>query len=155
VSSTSIEERLQRLEDIEAVRQLMAKYHKLCDGWDDKGTHKDPEAIAALFTADGVWAVTARQPPPTGRAEVAELARDNQSIQWIVHYFANPIVEVDGDTANGEFIGVLRVRVTKDVPKSWVLGRYRVVARREPEGWRFQSVAWEPFVGAMYEPPRQ
>jgi ketosteroid isomerase-like protein len=154
VSADSLEARVQRLEDIEAVRQLMARYHILCDGWDERGTHKDPDAIAELFTDDGIWAVTDRQPPPTGRAEVAALAKDNQAIDWIVHFVANPIVEVDGDTATGEFIGVLRVRVAREMRKSWVVGRYRIAAARTADGWRFKRVDWEPYVGGTWDPPK-
>ena len=57
---SSIEARLQRLEDIESVRRLMATYHQLCDGWTETGTHKNPAGIASLFTEDGEWAVMAR-----------------------------------------------------------------------------------------------
>ena len=45
----TIEERLQRLEDIEAIQRLQIRYAELCDdGF-------DPDAIVDLFTPDGVW----------------------------------------------------------------------------------------------------
>jgi hypothetical protein len=50
-----------------------------------------------------VWDVTAKQPPPTSRAEIAALARQLQAILWIVHVVVNPVVDVDGDSATGEF----------------------------------------------------
>lgn len=102
----TLEERLQAVEDMLAVQQLMAFYHNAVDGWDERGTHKDPEAIAALFTEDGVWDVTAREPAPTGRAEVAQLAKDLQAVPWVIHTVVNPIVSPDGDEATGEFKGI-------------------------------------------------
>lgn len=150
---TRTEQRLRALEDVEAVRTLMARYHRACDGWDEAGTHQDPAAIAALFTEDGVWDVTARQPPPTGRAEIAALATELQAIPWIVHFVVNPLVEVDGDRAYGEFKGVLRVRLTESSRLVWALGLYRVVARRTSSGWRFESMSWEPMSeGGRYRP---
>jgi SnoaL-like domain len=98
---TTLEERLRAVEDVLAVQKLMALYHEACDGWDESGTRKDPEAIAALFTEDGIWDVTARQPAPRGREAIAALATELQSIPWIVHAAVNPVVESGGDGGNG------------------------------------------------------
>lgn len=49
MSQTSLEERVQFLEDMEEIRQLKAQY---CAGCDDD---HNPERIAALFVEDGVW----------------------------------------------------------------------------------------------------
>jgi ketosteroid isomerase-like protein len=149
----SVEERLRALEDVEAIRALMAKYHNACDGWDELGTHKDPAAIAALFTEDGVWDVTARQPPPTGRPDVAALAKALQSIHRIVHFIVNPIITVEGDTAICECKGVLRVQLKDSSRPGWALGLYRVISQRTPDGWRFQSMTWEPIMNQhRYDP---
>jgi ketosteroid isomerase-like protein len=150
-----IEARVQRLEDIEAVRVLMARYHRVCDGWGPAGTHVDPEAIADVFTEDGVWGVTSRQPAPTGRAEIIQLAEDLQTVGWIVHFALNFMVNVDGDTASGESKALLRVKFDESSPFVWGMGLYRFVALRTAEGWRFQSLLWEPFVGGEFEPPRR
>jgi ketosteroid isomerase-like protein len=150
--TTPLEDRIRRLEDAEAVCLLMARYHQACDGWDGTGTHKDPEAIAALFTEDGVWDVTARQPPPTGHEQIAALAEELRSIPWIVHFVVNPIVKVDGDAATGEFKGLLRVRLDESAPRVWAMGIYRVMARRTADGWLFRSLAWEPMTGGRYDP---
>ena len=44
-----LESRLTRLEDIEAIRQLKARYCEVCDA------DHDPELILTLFTEDGIW----------------------------------------------------------------------------------------------------
>ncbi|MBV8360284.1 MAG: nuclear transport factor 2 family protein, partial [Deltaproteobacteria bacterium] len=41
--------RTQRLEDIENIKQLKARYCAFCDD------NYNPQGIASLFTEDGVW----------------------------------------------------------------------------------------------------
>ena len=53
-----IEGRLTRLEDIEAIKQLKARYCEICD--DDH----NPERITSVFAEDGVW-----KAPSLGLAE--------------------------------------------------------------------------------------
>lgn len=46
----SLDERVRRLEAVEAIRRLKSRYCQLCDdGY-------SPDALAALFTKDAVWA---------------------------------------------------------------------------------------------------
>ncbi len=142
-ADSSIEARLQRLEDIESVRRLMATYHQLCDGWTETGTHKNPAGIASLFTEDGEWAVTARQPAPKGPEQIASMARELQAIPWIVHFVVNPVVDVDGDTACGTFKGVIRRRHRREDNLSWNMGLYRLPAVRTADGWRMKRLDWE------------
>ena len=150
---STLEERLQAVEDVLALQELMARYHEACDGWDESGTHKDPDAIAALFTEDGLWDVTSRQPAPRGRAAVAALAAELQSIPWIVHSVVNPIIETGGDRATAQFKGILRLKLDSSAPLIWSMGRYRLDARRTPDGWRIASLSWEPMTESRrYDP---
>jgi ketosteroid isomerase-like protein len=151
----TLEERVRTLEDIEDVRVLMARYHQACDGWDEHGTHRDPDAIAALFTEDGVWDVTAAQPAPTGHAEIAALARKLQVVPWIVHMIVSPVVEVSGDIATGVLKGILRVRMTDAARLNWATGQYQLTARRTRDGWRIASLSWETTSESeRYDPSR-
>jgi hypothetical protein len=150
---TTLEERLQAVEDVLALQELMARYHDACDGWDESGTHKDPDAIAALFTEDGIWDVTARQPVPRGQVAIAALAAELQSIPWIVHAVVNPIITSGGDRATAQFKGILRVKLKPSAPLMWSLGRYHLDARRTPAGWRIASLSWEPMTETTrYDP---
>ena len=45
----TLEERITRLEDIEAIKQLKVKYSHICD--DDH----NPDTIASVFVEDGIW----------------------------------------------------------------------------------------------------
>jgi hypothetical protein len=154
--SGSLERRVRALEDLEDIRLLMTRYHQVCDGWDESGTHKDPAAVAALFTEDGVWDETVRQPPPSGRAQIAEFADELKSVAWVVHYVTNPLVRLrrDGETASGEFKGILRVRLRPTSPLVWVIGLYRITARSSQAGWHLQSMSWDPITHSRYDPDR-
>lgn len=151
---TSLEDRIRRLEDIEAVRVLMARYQQACDGWRGEGTHRDPAAIAELFTEDGIWDVTAREPAPCGHEAIAALAKDLQVVPWIVHMVLNPIVDVDGDVATAQFKALTRVKRGGSSEPMWSLGNYRAVASRTLQGWRFRSLLFEPLQGSKFDPPR-
>jgi hypothetical protein len=146
---------LRRVEDILAVHELMALYHEACDGWDESGTHTDPDAIASLFTEDGIWDVTARTPAPRGQEAIAALATELQSIPWIVHAVVNPIVDSAGDRATARFKGILRVKLQPSGAPGWAMGRDQLDARRTPEGWRIASLSWEPMTESeRYDPGR-
>ena len=49
MSIESLEARVRRLEDVEAIRYLKARYCDYCDNG------YDPDGIAALYTEDGIW----------------------------------------------------------------------------------------------------
>jgi hypothetical protein len=142
MTSESVDNRVRHLEDTEAIRVLMARYHQLCDGWTAEGSHKNPEAISELFTEDGAWAVGPT--PIVGRAAIAEQARRLQkAIPWIVHFFTNPVVSISGDQASGEFKGQVRVRREGRTVAGVILGVYRAQLVRQDAGWLFSSLTWE------------
>lgn len=150
-----LQRNVQALRDDIDVRELMARYHRTCDGWGPDGTHRDPDAIAQLFTDDGTWAVTARDPAPTGRSEIAALARDLQSVAGVVHFALNGEVQIDGDSATGQFKGLLRVRMTPTSPAVWSIGRYDLLAQRDASGWLIKSLTWEPMTSREPYDPAQ
>ena len=65
-TGSALERRLQRLEDIEEISKLKARYCNFVDGGWDRPTH-DYDGVASIFTDDGVWEAI-----PTIRAETRE-----------------------------------------------------------------------------------
>ena len=49
MDTTTLEQRITRLEDIEAIKKLKAIYCDICDDM------HNPERIGALFADDGIW----------------------------------------------------------------------------------------------------
>ena len=64
-----LERRLQALEDIEAIRNLKARYAALCDD------HYDADGIAELFSEDAIW-----ESPALGRFEGREMIRQSFAV---------------------------------------------------------------------------
>ena len=94
----TLEARIRRLEDIEAIRQLKAHYCQACD--DDH----NPDRVAACFVEDGLWASN------TGvRAEGHAAIKRFMSgvpggrIRNSAHMVTNPIITVTGDSATGHW----------------------------------------------------
>lgn len=87
--------RITRLEDLEAIKQLKARYCEVCDD------EHDPDRITDLFTEDGVWLAKGIG-EAKGREEIRALfQRFQKTIRFSQHMTMNPVIEVDGDTAHG------------------------------------------------------
>ncbi|MET0931888.1 MAG: nuclear transport factor 2 family protein [Aeromicrobium sp.] len=100
----SLEREVAELQAKDAIRELAAVYQRGCDGGWDGGTHRDPDALTALFAQDAVYALPG-MPEARGHDEIRALFGRLQSIPWIIHYVANSIIEVEGDTARGDVKG--------------------------------------------------
>jgi len=88
---TSVEDRLRRLEDLEAIRALSAEYCRLLDSGDWTG-------LARLFTSDGEFIGLDRaQGHEALERFFAELAGGGLTAFW--HYITNLEIDLDGDQA--------------------------------------------------------
>ncbi len=133
-SVASLEDRVRRLEDIEAIRQLKARYCERCDdGYDADG-------IAELFTADGIW----DGGRTFGRREGREAIRRHfqgagDRVPLARHQVMNPMVEVDGDEATGRW---LLFQPCIDVGADgavWLAATYHDRYRRVGDQWLIAS----------------
>jgi hypothetical protein len=131
--------RLDRLETIEAIRELKARYADVCD------TGYDPVRMRPFFTEDAVW----DGGPRFGRYEgvdavCAFFAGISNEITWALHYMVAPIIDVadDGRTAAGSWYLLEPCTIaTDDGPRAMVItGRYADRYRKEAEGWKFSEV---------------
>ena len=129
----TLEQRVQRLEDIEAIKQLKADYCAACD--DDY----EPDVLAELFCEDAVWDGHA-----FGRYEGRQAIRDffagaSKMLTFASHNVMNPVIQVDGDRALGRWY-LIQPCTTGDNQALWLCATYRDQYRREPDRWRFQHV---------------
>ena len=88
MDEATIETRVRRLEDIEAIRKLKA----LCCLHVDR---EDSEAFADLFVEDGAFIGAFQE--LRGREAIREI----RFWPFMVHYVSNPIIDVNGDSAIG------------------------------------------------------
>jgi hypothetical protein len=126
---TSLEHRIQRIEDELAIGQLRARYCHLLDD-------RDWPDFIDLFTADGLFqGLDAVQ----GHAALMEFfsQRVPKLTEDFWHFCTNGTVEIDGNTATGR-ITLEYLSVTDGV--SYVsAGHYDDVMVRQDGRWRFKS----------------
>src|SRR5580704_9503781 len=120
----SIEARVARLEDLEAIRRLLLDYRRHLDG-------KDFRAYAALFAAEGEFIAG-----PDGEIR----ARGPEAIFALVdgmrgtlltdeggddlHVAVNEVIELDGDRARVTSTWVYLIRGEGDLPEVSKIGHY-------------------------------
>ena len=140
-----LSQRLQVLEDTEAIKRLKARYCAFCDdGY-------DPDGIASLFTEDGVW----DSGDTFGKCEGAAAIRKfftgaPKQLPFALHYVMNPIIEVNGDTATGTWYLFQACTFAKGNQAVWGAAKYEEQYTKVNGEWKFRhlSVAsqfWTPF----------
>jgi uncharacterized protein (TIGR02246 family) len=133
-SAETIEERLQRLEDLEEIRRLFDDYKRTLDG-------KDFAAYAELFSSQGEF--VAGELRAKGRAEIQALVEGMLGNLLTAerggdfHVMANPSLTVDGDSASAELVWLYVVRGEGDRPLLAKYGHYEDELVREEGRWRF------------------
>jgi hypothetical protein len=131
---TSIEDRLQRLEDIEDIRALKYRYAELCDdGY-------QPEGLADLFMPDGVWDGGDDYGRYEGREAIAGYWRGcGENIPFAIHYILNHVVEPvePGRRATGRCS--LFQPMTMEGKAYWAGVRYDEEYVKHDGAWRFAT----------------
>jgi len=145
VSNPSLEERIQRLEDLEALKQLKFRYAGYCD------RDYDAEHLAPLFTRDAVW-----DGGVLGRFEGREAIRDffagaSAVMPFAIHHVTNPVIEVSGDRATGQWYLWQPCVHSTGNQALWMAGRYDDEYHREDGEWRFAHVKIDLRMLSPYE----
>jgi ketosteroid isomerase-like protein len=129
----SLAERIDRLEQIEALKQLKYRYCAAVD------VNYDAAAIAAMFTEDGVWD-GAQLGYLAGREAIYRgFLEPNTTVQWMTHTVLNPIIEIDGDTASCQWYMWLP-KILTDGGKSFQGGVHNDRCRRVDGRWLFEHM---------------
>ncbi|MBN9509473.1 MAG: nuclear transport factor 2 family protein [Alphaproteobacteria bacterium] len=136
--TSSMDERLARLEAIEEIKALKARYCALCDA------DYDPDGLAALFLPDGIW-----DGGPFGRHEGRAAIRAffkgiSGTIRFAAHLVLNPIIEVQSaDRATGKWRLIMPCTVTGDdgaTEARWLLSAYDEEYARHEGAWLFRTL---------------
>ena len=97
-SATRFEQQVQRLIDIEDIKILKRRYAAACD--DDYNIEK----LGVLFTEDAVWDGAEYGGATTRQGIKDFFSTTPDFVKFAIHYVINPIIEVDGDTATGQWM---------------------------------------------------
>lgn len=134
--------RLQRLEDQEAIRAVIAAY---ADAVDHNG---DQKLLKACFTEDAVWQCKGIG-KWSGRAAVVKGLHHTCTVQipWALHYMTQPVVKVaaNGRTAKAHYylweLAKFRPKPKAAPESTWIGGWYDSTFRKENDGeWRFSKI---------------
>ena len=142
--------RLQVLEDIEAIKKLKARYCQACD--DDH----NPDKLGPLFAEDATWEASTM-----GKAEGREAIKTmlgavgtSGTIRNSAHNAINPIIEVDGDHATGDWrLIMLYTGIYPDgsLHFSRIIGWSKETYVRVEGVWLFQSLYCQVEEAAPYQ----
>jgi uncharacterized protein (TIGR02246 family) len=132
------------LEDTEAIKVLKRRYCAYCDD------NYDLEGLASLFTEDAVWE-GGHFGKAEGRDQIRAFFKEApQKLPFAVHMVLNPIIKVDGDTAQGTWY-LLQACTFSDGDRAvWGSARYDEDYVRVDGHWMFQHLKltsnfWTPF----------
>lgn len=148
---TDLERRVLKLEAAREIEALMAEYLYLVD------REPDPDRIADLFTADGVWEprgnLAVDQQPARGRDEVRGLfAAVPEGMPFLAHYISNASVTVDADlkAARGRW-HAYELMTLKSPPVQLVqLAWYENDFAHEDGRWRISHIRFEDSLSFPY-----
>ena len=136
--NSDLQARIERLEDLEAIKHLKALYCEICD--DDH----NPDRIVQIFTEDCVW-----EGAGIGRAEGHSGLRTlfegfQKAMSFSQHMAMNPRIELDGSTARAtwDFLGPFTFRVP-DSPSGktrWQVARYVEEYAKVDGAWKIHRL---------------
>jgi hypothetical protein len=159
MASESLESRIQKLEDIEEIKQLQVHYVNsfIKTDWDE---------VIECFAENGTF--NAHAGSATGRAALNKFFKDRDHRNHIGKeglFVVHPIIQVDGDKAKGSWLlyiqyalpRKLKVKMaelpTDDAP-DWLQGYYENEYVREEGKWKisylkFRCRLWSPVSGVI------
>ena len=142
---TELEQRLTRMEDIEAIKQLKAEYCDICD--DDH----NPNRITTIFAEDGIWE-GAGFGKAQGHAAIRELFKKFQTlISFSQHQVLNPVIKIDGDRATGIWYFFGPFTFYKNNQAKWLAARYQDDYVKVNGEWKIQHLRARGRMSADYE----
>ena len=128
MTDTDLAMRIRRLQDHLDIQQLAARY-----AW--HAARAECEALADLFTADGVF-VSPSGKPPAGT--LAQFYAAHLKPEHTIPLVANHIIDIEGDEARGR---CTMLSPWQDVGPGFC-GFYQDEYRRESGRWRFARRVW-------------
>ena len=139
-----IAQRVQTLEDIEAIKKLKARY---CAGADER----DEDKFVGCFTEDAVWD-GGNFGHFEGKAAIREFfGTIPQVLSFAIHYVMNPRIEVNGDTATGSWYLLEPCTMVEGGEQAtWGVAKYEEEYVREDGEWKIRNLilapeCWTPF----------
>jgi hypothetical protein len=130
----SLEERIRRLEDIEAIRRLKYRQMTVLDDL-------DPKAISECYTVDALWEGGDQR--RDGRAVIEQRMTSNfTKASWFFHAVVNDEIDVDPDGTHARGNWKLLEWMISNGQRQWMLGRFEDRYRKENGAWLIEYSHW-------------
>ena len=141
-----LEQRITRIEDLEAIKQLKARYCEICDD------NHNAERITSIFTEDAIWegrGIGKAQ----GHAEIKALFENFQkTISYSQHMVLNPIIEIEEITATGIWYFFGPFTFVENNQAMWQAARYKEDYKKIDGVWKIKHLRVKgPGMSAKYE----
>jgi hypothetical protein len=143
----TLEARIRRTEDIQAITRLKSLYCNTVD----RGFPRDKrpgETIEDIFVEDGLWDA-GQQRSGIGWAGIRAALKSPEELPLGIHLVLNPLIEVDGDTATGQW-HLLMMMTLPDGQPWWATAIYNDEFVRTSKGWRFKAIRITPILAAPH-----
>jgi len=140
---THFEKMVQRLADIEDIKQLKARYAAACD--DDYNA----DVLASLFTESAIW-----DGGVFGFAKGREAIREFFSpevspVSFAIHQISNPLIEISENVATGKWY--LWQPMVLGEQALWLSATYDDLYVRQDGEWLYQSLKLNVRMLSPYE----
>lgn len=131
---SALEQRITRLEDIEAIKQLKARYCEICDDL------HNPDRIASVFAEDAIWESEAFG-KAVGHDEIRALFQKFRDMfTFSQHNIMNPIIEVNGDRATAMWYILGPWTLAEGDKETWMALRYDDDYVKIDGEWKYQHL---------------
>lgn len=135
----TLDERLRTMEALQEIMNLKARYLNAADGGWNRPSH-DADAVASTFTMDGWWQAEGF-PRLTGREAIRKAFREfSVQAPFAFHTVSNPLIDVDGDNAVGQW-HLLEVFTDAKDAEFWAAGIYTDHFVRTHGEWLIKSLS--------------
>jgi hypothetical protein len=142
-----LERRISRIENLEAIKSLKAKYAAVCDD------RYNPKEAIKLFTEDAVWDGGKDFGVHRGKAAIKTFFESvSKNITFAVHYFVQPKITVSttGDTATGKWY-LWQACTLKGGTAVWISGLEYDKYRKVDGEWLMSGMKLKLFFMTPYE----
>lgn len=136
MANLTLTQQVERLTAIEDIKQMKAQYCAYADH------DYDPEGMATLFVEDAIW-----DGGDFGRYEGVDAIKKffsgiSKDIVFAIHPVMNPIITVDGDTANAKWWLIMWCTMNIDGRKEarWFAATYDDDLVRRDGRWLFKHI---------------
>ncbi len=131
---SELEKRITRLEDIEAIKQLKARYCHICDD-----TH-NPETIASVFAEDGIWESDDFGKAQGHRDIRALFSSFRELFTFSQHNISNPVIQVKDTHATGIWYIMGPWTIAENNKEIWMAARYDDDYVKINGEWKYQHL---------------